>query len=117
MRKTYRFSHSIVQGGYVYAHKILDGRIENKEGLRNALNAIAKKFKLLDVTIKIYDSTFFFFFMARNIKPTELINLIQKHMSYFGAWDKDYIYGTVYDLQEEYVRKDLKEWGFDYDSG
>ena len=115
MRKTYKFSHSVVQGGYVYAHKIANRKIENKEGLRNALNEIIKKFKLIDATIKVYDSIFFFFFMAHNIKPIELINSIQKNISSFGAWDKDYLYGTVYDLQEEYLRKDLSKLGFDYD--
>lgn len=116
MRKTYRFSHSVRQGGYLYAHKAASGEtIKNKDGLRNALNAIAKKFELIDVTIKIYDSIFFFFFMRKPlVKPPELINSIQKNIASFGLWSPDYLYTTVYDLQEEYVRKNLKKLGFDY---
>lgn len=115
MRKTYKFNHKVVQGGYLYSHKT-NGVIKNKEGLRNALNAIANKFKFIDVTIKIYDSIFFLFFMSKNIKPI-LIEKIQNNISNFGIWDKDYIFTAVYDLQEEYVRKDLEKLGFDYDGG
>jgi len=118
MRKTYRFNHKVCQGGYLYVHKTANGEIiKNKEGLRNALNAIAIQFKLIDTTIKIYDSIFFLFFMSRNVKPVELIEKIQKNISNFGFWDKEYLYNTVYDLQEEYVRKDLEKLGFDYDKG
>ena len=42
-RILYKFSHSVSKGGNLYAHKLLNGKIENKEGLRNALNAISKK--------------------------------------------------------------------------
>ncbi|MBU0757968.1 MAG: hypothetical protein KKF44_07900 [Nanoarchaeota archaeon] len=52
-RKKYFFSSSVVQGGYLYSHKTTGKSIENKEGLRNALNAISKKFKLIDTTIRI----------------------------------------------------------------
>ena len=87
------------------------------KGIGYALNAIAVQFKLIDATIKIYDSIFFLFFMSRNVKPAELIEKIQKNISNFGFWDKEYLYNTVYDLQEEYVRKDLEKLGFDYDKG
>ncbi len=118
MRKTYKFSSSVCQGGYLYVHKLVNGKIENKEGLKNALNAIAKKFELIDVTIKIYDSIFFLFFMAKpRVKPIELIKCIHNNISYFGIWDKEYLYTTVYDLQEEYVKKDLEKWGYNYEKG
>ena len=116
MRKTYKFSHKVVQGGYVYSHKS-NSKIKNKEGLRNVLRAIASKYKLIDVTIKVYDSIFFFFFMMRNVEPNKLIKSIHKNILGFGDWVKDYLYGTVYDLQEGYLRKDLEKWGFDYDKG
>ena len=78
MRKKYKFSHSAYQGGYLYAHKVANGKIKNKEGLRNALNAAVKKFELIDSTIKIYDSVFFLFFMPKpSLKPTVLIESIQ----------------------------------------
>ncbi|MBU1854876.1 MAG: hypothetical protein KKF89_04095, partial [Nanoarchaeota archaeon] len=65
---------------------------------------------------KIYDSIFFFFFMKKPlVKPLEVIERIQKNLSSFGNWDKDYLHNTVYDLQEEYVKKDLEKLGFDYD--
>jgi len=119
MRKTYKFSHSVCQGGFFYAHKTLNNQpIKNKEGLRNLLKTIEKKFELIDVTIKIYDNIFFFFFMYKpKIKPADIINAIQKHLSQLQGWDKDCIYSTVYDLQEQYLRKDLKEGGYDYDEG
>lgn len=118
MRKTYKFSHSVCQGGYFYCHKTREGDISNKEGLRNALTAIAARFELIDSTIKVYDLMFFFFFITKPmVKPAELIESIQNNISAFGKWDEKYLYSTVYDLQEEYLRKDLQKWGFDYDKG
>lgn len=119
MRKTYRFSSCVCQGGWLYSHKIVNGSIISyKEGLRTFLNAIAKKFELIDVTIKVYDSIFFFFFMMKpKIVQLELINAIHKGLVHFGSWDNKYVYTATYDLQEHYVRKDLKKWGFDYDQG
>ena len=82
------------------------------------LNAISKKFELIDATIKVYDSIFFFFFMTKPlVSPKDLIEKIHSNLSSFGKWDKDYLYSTVYDLQEEYLRSYLKKLGFDYDKG
>lgn len=119
MRKTYKFSHSVFQGGFLYAHKMPGNKkIENKDRLRNVLEEITTKFELLDATIKIYDSIFFLFFMHRPAtKSTEIINAIQESIKPFGSWHQDYMYTTVYDLQEKYVRKDLEKLGFDYDKG
>jgi|SRR3989344_4222264 len=119
MRKTYKFNHSVCQGGYLYTHKTLNGEIiKNKQGLKNVLDASSKKFHLIDVTIKIYDSNFFLFFMAKpSVHPLKVIESIQKHIDSFNKWDKKYIYTGVYDLQEEYIRKDLNKFGFDYDKG
>jgi len=119
MRKTYKFSSCITNGGFLYAHKTADNQIiENKNGLKNALNKIAKEFELIDVTIKIYGSIFFFFFMMRPvIKTADIITSIHENISPFGLWNNEYIYSSVYDLQEEYVRKDLKKLGFDYNKG
>ena len=62
-RILYKFSHSVAQGGNVFIQKTTTGTsIEDKEGLRTALNDIAIKHKLIDHTIKIYDAIFFFFF-------------------------------------------------------
>ena len=116
MRKTYKFSHKVVQGGQMYCHKLLN-KIENKLGFKNALKAIVKKYKLIDATIKVYDNIFFIFYLSRNIAPQTLIDTIHQNMSSFGKWDKDYMFTNVYDLQEKYVRKDLEEMGFDYDKG
>lgn len=119
MKKTHKFSHSVAQGGYLYAHKTLNSRIiENKQGLRNFLNALSQKFKLIDITIKIYDTIFFFFFMTKpSVKPFEIIEKIQKDLNSFALWDQEHIYTTLYDLQEEYLREYLKRHGFDYDKG
>ena len=119
MRKTYKFSHSVAQGGFFYTHKTLENLpIKNKEGLRNLLVAVERKLELLDVTIKIYENIFFFFFQHKpKLHPQEIIKTIQKHISQLQDWDEKYLYSTVYDLQEEYLRKDLKEWGYDYDEG
>lgn len=119
MRKTYKFSSSIAQGGFLYVHKTANNRkIEDKKGLKKMLNDISEKFKLIDVTIKIYDSIFFFFFMVKpTIAPITIINSIQESIDPLDSWDDGYVFTGVYDLQEEYVRKDLKKWGFDYDKG
>lgn len=118
-RKLYKFNHSVHQGGYFYCHKAIKGKkIENKLGLRNALNAIAVKLDLIDATIKIYEDIFFFFFMTKPLtKPVDIIEAIQKNITGFAEWDKEYLYNTVYDLQEEYLRKDIKKFGFNYDEG
>ncbi len=117
VRKTYRFSHSVGQGGTVYAQKIQEGKIHNKEGLRNMLNAVVKRYRLIDATVKVYDDIFFFFFHARNVKPTDLIGTVHEHLPAHGRFAEEYVYSGVYDLQEEYVRKELKDWGYDYDAG
>lgn len=117
-RTLYKFSSSVAQGGNLYAHKVRHGIINNKDGLKNALNAISIKFKLIDPTAKVYDTIFFFFFhVPKSLAPASLIDSIQKNMQYFGEWDKDYLFTGVYDLQEKYVRKDLEKLGFDYDKG
>ena len=115
----YKFSHSVHQGGYFYCHKASEGKkIENKIGLRNALNAIAVKLDLIDATIKIYDDIFFFFFMMKPLtKPVDIIEAIQKNITGFAEWDKEYLYNTVYDLQDKFLRKDLEKWGYNYEKG
>ncbi len=100
----------------MYCHKSLN-KIENKIGLKNALKAIAKKFELIDATVKVYDNVFFLFYLSRKVSSDVLIKKILKNIYSFGEWDKDYIFTNVYDLQEKYVRKDLKEMGFDYEKG
>ena len=115
-RRLYKFSHSVAQGGYLYAHKTSGGAITNQEGLCNALNAIAKKFELIDVTIKIYDKIFFMFFMSKpSVAPQELIDGIQRNTASFAEWDEKYLWTGVYDLQENYLRKYLTKAGYDYD--
>ena len=117
-RTLYKFSHSVAQGGNLYAHKVSQGIINNKDGLKNALSAVSIKFKLIDPTIKVYGAIFFFFFhVPKSLAPAALIDSIQKNMQHFGEWDKDYLFTGVYDLQEKYIRKDLEKWGFDYDKG
>ena len=118
-RTLYKFSHSVAQGGNVYIHKTAQSEIiENKLGLRNALEAVSKKFKLIDSTIKIYETIFFFFFhVPKALAPAALIESIQKNISSFAEWDNKYVFTGVYDLQEKYIRKDLDKFGFDYDKG
>lgn len=117
-RKLYKFSHSIAQGGNLYAHKTKQGIIENKEGLRNALHAVSMRFKLIDPTVKVYDTIFLFFFhIPKALAPATLINSIKKNASPFGEWDEEYLFSGVYDLQEKYLRKDLEKWGLNYDKG
>ncbi len=118
-RILYKFAHSTAKGSNAYIHKTLSGKnIENKEGLRNALTAIAKKHSLIDPTIKIYDALFFLFFhMPKSLAPAALIESIENNISSFAQWDTDYVYTGVDDLQEHFVRKDLQHWGYDYDKG
>lgn len=117
-RTLYKFSHSVAQGGNLYAHKAGQGIIKNKDGLRNALNAISIKLKLIDPTVKVYDTIFFFFFhVPKSLAPAALIESIQRNIGTFAEWHEDYLFAGVYDLQEKYVRKDLEKLGFDYDKG
>ena len=118
-RTLYKFSHSVAQGGWVYIHKAVTGElIKNKEGLRNVLKAVSTKCKLIDATIKIYDASFFFFFLEpKSIAPAKIIEAIHKNISSFANWDSEYTFTGVYDLQEKYIRKDLEEYGLDYDKG
>lgn len=119
MRKTYKFNSCVCQGGYLYSHKTVGGEIiNNKEGLRKNLNEIAKQFELIDVTIKIYDQIFFFFFMMKpKIVHNNLINALQDEITKFGSWGEKYVCSGISDLQEPYVRSKLSIWGFDYDQG
>lgn len=116
MRRPYNFSSSISQDSYFYCRKITGGKIENKEGLRNALNAIVIRFELIDTTIKIYDSILFFFFMMEPmVKLTDLIDIVNNKTFLFGEWNEKYLCSGFYDLQERYLRKDLQKWGFVFD--
>ncbi|MFH1210254.1 MAG: hypothetical protein V1663_05720 [archaeon] len=118
-RILYKFSHSIAKGGNAYIHKTLPGRIiENKQELRNALNAISREYNLIDPTIKIYDNIFFFFFhIPKSLAPVVLIESIAEKILHFSEWDSDYIFIGVYDLQDNFLRKDLERWGYDYEKG
>ena len=117
-RRLYKFSHSVAQGGYLYAHKTANNAIANKDGLRNALNAIAKKFELIDVSIKVYGNIFFLFFMSKpSLVPQELIDSIQSNTVSFAEWDENYLWTGVYDLQEKYLREYLAKAEYDYDDG
>src|SRR3989338_7239812 len=93
-RRVYKFSSCVAQGGYLYVHKTKNiTSIANKEGLRNLLQAIAKKHELIDVTIKVYETIFFLFFQSKpSLKPVDLINNIQEHIGLFGLWDDDYVW-------------------------
>ncbi len=116
-RKTYKFGSTTFQGGYLYAHKTVAGEtIKDREALRTALNALAAKMGLIDVTVKIYDAIFFLFFVAKpSLRPIDIIGQIQKSISSFGVWYEDYIYTGVDDLQEQHIRKQVAKWGYDYD--
>ena len=118
-RMMYKFAHSVGRGGDAYIHKTTaDSIIGNKLGLRNYLQAISKKHGLIDPTIKIYDTIFFLFFHTpKSLAPALLIESINKDLSLFSEWDKEYVWSGVYDLQEKFLRKDLEKWGIDYDKG
>ncbi len=117
-RRIYKYSSSSAKGGNLYAHKLVCGKIENKEGLRNALNGFSSKYKLIDTTIKIYDEIFFLFFhLPKSLAPAELFDSILKNIGIFGNWHEDYLFTGVYDLQEKFIRKDLERWEYDYDKG
>ncbi|HIH11114.1 TPA: hypothetical protein HA241_02915 [Candidatus Woesearchaeota archaeon] len=116
-RMVYKFSHSVARGGYLYAHKCREeNTITNKDGLRYLLQTIAKKYELIDVTIKVYDKIFFLFFqMKLSLAPQEIIDAVQEKITSFSEWDEDYVITGVDELQEKYLRKDLEKWGMDYD--
>lgn len=102
----------------MYVHKVVSGSIVNKFGLRNVLNAVSIRMKLIDCTIKIYDSIFFFFFhLPKSVALGKVIDAIQKSIAAFAQWDEDYMYTGVWDLGEKYVREYLEGFKFDYDKG
>src|SRR3989338_2656840 len=102
-RKTYKLSHSVFQGGYLYIHKTANGdQIADKWGLRHALVLTGEQLGLIDVTVKVYDTIFFIFFMMKkNVKPITVIERIQEEINKFGKWHDGEFFGTAYDLQEE----------------
>lgn len=118
-RRIYKFSSSIVQGGYLYAHKTKQmAPIKNREGLCNLLNAIAKKYELIDVTIKVYRSIFFLFFQVKpSLRPQKLIDAIQEQLGLCGEWDEAYLWTGVYDLQEKHVKQYLEKNGYEWEEG
>ncbi len=118
-RKLYKFSHSVAQGGFLYSHKVKEGeKIADKEGLRAALKAVAEHYRLVDVTIKVYDTIFFLYFMLRpSIVLQNLIDAVQKTILPFSSWAEEYLWTGVYDLQDNYLRKELENWGFEYEQG
>jgi len=118
-RILYKFSHSTAKGGNAYIRKtIINKNIENKQGLRNYLNAISKKYELIDPIIKIYNNILFFFFhVPKSLAPAVLTECIDINISLFADWDEDYIFTGIYDLQDKFLRTDLEKWGFDYDKG
>lgn len=118
-RILYKSSHSTAKGGNVYVNKTTQGHaIENKARLRDVLNEISMRFDLIDPTIKIYDHIFFLFFhLPKSLAPQKLIDAIQQSIAALGEWDEDYVFTGVYDLQERYLREDLKKWGYDYETG
>lgn len=115
----YKFSHSVHQGGYAYGHKTKENHIiKDREGLRDALNAIARQYGLMDVTIKVYSNIFFIFFMMRpSIAPQKIIDAIQKGIGEFSEWSDDYIFSGMHDLQEKFIKEELAKWGLDYEQG
>ena len=118
-RMLYISNHSITKGGNVYICKTLFGKIiNNKQGLRNALNAISKKHNLVDPTIKIYNDIFFFFFhIPKLLVPAILIECINKNIAQFAEWDKEYIFTGVQDLQSKFLKEYLKTFGYDHEKG
>jgi hypothetical protein len=112
VKGTYKFSHSVCQGGFVYIHKS-DKNISNKIGLRNYLEAIIIKHGLFDVNIRIYDNVFFLFFaMKPSMSPNQIIETIQKQLSKFGEFDSEFIFNGCSDISEEFIVKELDNWGF-----
>ena len=118
-RRLYKFSHSAAKGGNVYIHKTFPGKvIRNKQGLRNALAAISKRYILIDTTIKIYDGIFFFFsHIPKSLAPAEIIGSIGKNIPSFAEWDKEYVFTGVYGLHDRFLRNELEKWGYDHEKG
>lgn len=118
MRKVYKHSHSASAGGWVFAQRIMVGKIENKEELRIMLDEASKKLNLIDATAKIYDNIFFLFFaMKPTLAAAQAIEEIQKNIAGIAGWDSKYLFDGVYDVQENYLKKYLKDLGLDFVKG
>lgn len=55
--------------------------------------------------------------MKPMVEPKKIIETIQKDLNLFGEWHNQFLYNTVYGLEEHNVREFLKKQGFDYDEG
>lgn len=117
-RKLYKFSHSACQGGFMFSNKVLSGSIVHKDEFRYDLEKVRDELELIDVTIKIYNDTFFIFLMMKpSISIQIIIDKINEVSSKYGNFSKDYFWSNVYDLQEQYIKQDLEKLGFNYDEG
>jgi hypothetical protein len=118
-RITYVYSHSVSKGGNVYLQKTINQEIiKNKEGLRSVLQAIVRKYQLIDANIKIYDEVFFFFFhLPKGVSAGNIIDTIQQNIVNKERWDEEYVFTGVYDLQEHHVKEYLEKHGFEYEEG
>ena len=118
-RAVYKFSHGVCQGGYLYGHKTKEGfTIEDKEGLKKALSAVAERYGLMDVTIKAYDDVFFIFFMMRpSLAPQKIIDSIQKEIGQISEWPEDYIFNGISDLRKKSIEEELNKLGMKDEQG
>jgi DNA-binding PadR family transcriptional regulator len=115
MRKTYRYSHSIGQGGFMFVQK--SDKPIDKEPLWKALQPAIEKCKLIDVTLKVHENVFFLFFAApRGHSPQQVADEIRSAIAWLAWWDEEYLMVTVDDVQEESVKKELARLGITDDA-
>ena len=118
-RKTYKFGHSVCQGGYFFAWKTKKGaELQRGDELRRRVNLVVQQFALIDTTLKVYDSIFFLFFMFKpSIRRQDIIDALVESIGDLEEWDDKHLCTGAYDLQEKYIRNELQKWGFDYEQG
>jgi hypothetical protein len=115
MRKTYRYSHSIRQGGFMFVQK--SDKPIDKEPLAKALEPAIEKCKLIDVTLKVHENVFFLFFAPpRRHSPQQAADDIRSAIAPLASWDEEYLMVTVDDVQEESVKKELARLGITDDA-
>ena len=125
MRKMYKGSSSVSLGGQHFIQRLKppeaifpDGAAEK---LKSELLKITENLKAQDTTIKVCKNHFHVFFhMPTKYAPAVLIDLfrftvenVMKEFEMNEQLDDEYVFTGIYDLSEEWIRKELKAIGED----
>ena|SRR3989344_1116258 len=121
MKKLYKGRHWVASGGFHFIQRtrnhqeIFAGEV--KEKLTEVLQEVAQKFKMLDVTIKIYPSNFHLFFFCHGHAPIEITNailnavtkMLKEEFNLKDVIDDVHYISTVDEISPEFIQKLLMD--------